>query len=50
VISRLEVRWDHSLSSQGVWGGTTPNDTAAGSTPGDQKNAVLIAANFIYKF
>jgi hypothetical protein len=39
----VEVRWDHSLNAQGVWGGTT---TGAGT----QDNAVLLAANVIYKF
>ena len=43
VISRLEVRWDHSLSSSGVWGGS---DTTAGT----RKNEVMVAANIIYKF
>jgi hypothetical protein len=51
VLSRLEVRWDHSLSGQGVWGGTTPNtDGDATSGFGDQKNAVVLMANIIYKF
>ena len=43
VLSRLEVRWDHGLSGQGVWGGETFGT-------GDQKNEVLIAGNLIYKF
>jgi hypothetical protein len=43
VMSRLEVRWDHSLSGAGVWGATTAGD-------GTQKNAVMVAANIIYKF
>src|SRR5207248_2660977 len=25
VMSRVELRWDHSLGGGGVWGGTTPN-------------------------
>ena len=49
VMTRLEVRWDHSLSGQGIWGGTTVNafDEAPGGT---QKNAVAVIANVIYKF
>ena len=48
VMSRLELRWDHSLSGEGVWG-SGPVDS--GSTgPGTQKNAVMLAANIIYKF
>jgi len=43
VISRLEVRWDHSLTGTGVWGGTS-------SGAGTQDNAVMLAANIIYKF
>jgi len=40
VLTRLEVRWDHSLSGQSVWG-----------DPGALvKNEVLLAANVIYKF
>jgi hypothetical protein len=44
VISRLEVRWDHSLDGADHFGGT---GLAAGAT---KKNDVLIAANVIYKF
>ena len=44
VISRLEVRWDHSLLDNALFGGDT-----AGSLP-TVDNAVLIAANIIYKF
>jgi hypothetical protein len=39
VLSRLELRWDHSLSGQGVWGDS-----------GNLKNEVMVAANLIYKF
>ncbi len=49
VMSRLEVRWDYALSGPGVWGGTTVNGSA-GTDPGTEKNAVLVAANIIYKF
>jgi hypothetical protein len=45
VMTRVEVRWDHSLSGEGVWGGTDPIDD-----PGDLKNQVMLAANIIYKF
>jgi hypothetical protein len=49
VMSRLEVRWDHALAGAGVWGGSTVN--GPGSTiPGTEDNAVLVAANLIYKF
>jgi len=48
VMTRLEVRWDHSLSGSGVWGGTTANTSE--ETGGSEKNAVAIIANVIYKF
>ena len=44
VVSRLEFRWDHSLSQGDADGGT-----AANPAPG-LRNALLVAANFIYKF
>jgi hypothetical protein len=54
VMTRLEVRWDHSLSGQGVWGGNTPNTVTDGEGfslgDGNQKNAVAVIANVIYKF
>jgi hypothetical protein len=50
VVSRLELRWDHSLTDQGVWGGTALNGSGALGSPGTQDNAVLLAANIIYKF
>jgi len=54
VMTRLEVRWDHSLSGQGVWGGSVPNTTTDGEGGlignGGQKNAVALIANVIYKF
>lgn len=43
VISRLELRWDHSLNGNDLFGGET-----AGFP--DAKNAWLLAANIIYKF
>jgi hypothetical protein len=48
VISRLEVRWDHSNSGTGVWGGTVSNSQEGGN--GTLKNQVMLAANIIYKF
>ncbi len=53
VLSRLEIRWDHSNNSaygtgNGVIGGTT-----LGGAPGvaaNDKDHVLVAANLIYKF
>ena len=53
VMTRLEVRWDHSLSGQGVWGGKTTNTSdGEGGIIGDgnQRNAVAVIANVIYKF
>ena len=52
VMTRLEVRWDHSLSGAGTWGGTVPNTTAfVDDLPAStEKNAVALIANVIYKF
>jgi hypothetical protein len=54
VISRLEVRWDHSLTGVGVWGNPTGLDAPINQggvvTTSGLDNAVLIAANIIYKF
>jgi len=44
VISRLEVRWDHSLNGSDAYGGTASNPAPS------LENAWLVAANFIYKF
>jgi len=47
VLSRLEIRWDHSASGEGVWG----NSGGTFAHPnGSLKNEVLLAANLIYKF
>src|SRR5213594_246562 len=43
VVSRLEARWDHSLTGDQPFGGTA-------ATPGGQKNVVTVALNLIYKF
>jgi len=47
VLSRLEVRWDDALSGR-PFGGTVPGTGFAGGA--HEKNAVLVAANIIYKF
>lgn len=43
VISRLELRWDHSASGANEFGGTVAGEP-------DLKNAWMLAANVIYKF
>jgi hypothetical protein len=51
VLTRLEVRWDHSLTDNGVWGGKSLNgSTETGAGEGNQDNAVMAAINVIYKF
>ena len=49
VISRIELRWDHSLLGNDLFGGNT-SSTSAGSGDADMKNAWMLAANVIYKF
>jgi hypothetical protein len=44
VLSRLEIRWDKSLTGTGVWGGTSTD------TPGTLRNEVMMLANITYKF
>ena len=44
VVSRAELRWDHSTSGDKPYGGT-----AASPAP-NQRNAVTLALNLIYKF
>jgi hypothetical protein len=48
VLSRLELRWDHSANGDKAYGGTF----GPGGVPGSatKKNAFLVAANVIYKF
>jgi hypothetical protein len=48
VLSRLELRWDHSASGAKAYGGTFGPGGVAG--PATKKNAFLVAANVIYKF
>jgi hypothetical protein len=43
VLSRVELRWDHSLADQEVFGGSTVNEPS-------RANAWMLAANVIYKF
>jgi hypothetical protein len=47
VLSRLEVRWDDALDGH-PFGGTVSGAGIPGGA--SQKNAVLVAANIIYKF
>jgi hypothetical protein len=50
VISRLEIRWDNSQNVN--WPGPAQNTTGFVNSAGvnNQHNAVMVAANFIYKF
>jgi hypothetical protein len=50
VISRLELRWDHSLLGNDIFGGTTAGNPNANGQGQGAKNAWLLAANVIYKF
>jgi len=43
VLSRVELRWDHSASGNDQFGGTVPGAP-------NRKNEYLLAANLIYKF
>jgi hypothetical protein len=45
VISRVEFRWDHSLSGEKTWGGTFDDES-----DGTRHNMWMVAANIIYKF
>jgi len=53
VISRLELRWDHSLDGH-LFGGKSPNsydaETDTFTSSANLKNAWMLAANVIYKF
>ena len=46
VLSRLEVRWDHSANGEDAFGGDSGDP---GATP-DMRNHYLVAANLVYKF
>jgi hypothetical protein len=57
VISRLEFRWDSSLTGGAAGGagtdtpfGGTTGFVGANNTAADEKNAFLVALNVIYKF
>lgn len=52
VLSRLEVRWDRAIDGPGVFGGSFNGPRGFGQTIGaaDDKDAVLVALNVIYKF
>jgi hypothetical protein len=50
VISRLELRWDHSLLGNDLFGGTPGNVGESTAGNADRKNSWLLAANIIYKF
>lgn len=50
VLTRLEVRWDHASNAR-PFGGEDPGPrTAANPDGGHLKNAVMVAANVIYRF
>lgn len=48
VLSRLEVRWDHALEGEGPFGGSTNGAGIPGGA--DEEDAIIVAANIIYKF
>jgi hypothetical protein len=54
VLSRLEVRWDHQAGDFAMvpYSGTFPPGAGTGvaATENQKRNAVMIAANIIYKF
>ena len=47
VVSRAELRWDHSTSGDKPYGGTPGTPLSAAP---NQRNAVTLALNLIYKF
>jgi hypothetical protein len=54
VLSRLEVRWDHAADASNPYGGSL-NPVGSGINAGtsgapNERNAVVVAANLIYKF
>lgn len=48
VLSRLEVRWDHALEGDGPFGGSASGTGVPGGA--DEEDAIIVAANIIYKF
>jgi hypothetical protein len=51
VLSRVEMRWDTAIAGHGPFGGSAPGSSGALNPGGaNEKNAVLFAANIIYKF
>jgi Putative beta-barrel porin-2, OmpL-like. bbp2 len=50
VLSRLEVRWDHSGDGSYVFGGTGAALPTFAAHQGLKRNAYLVAANLVYKF
>jgi hypothetical protein len=52
VLSRLELRWDHEMDAQEVFGGTQGIGRNSNGiiTTGTAQSAWLIAGNIIYKF
>jgi hypothetical protein len=49
VLSRLELRWDRSLSGQKVWGNVHEDGEGIGVS-GGVKNEFVLIANVVYKF
>jgi hypothetical protein len=51
LISRVELRWDHSLDGTENYGGTGTGDGMfGGGAEPEFKNAWMLAANLIYRF
>ena len=52
VISRLEIRWDHSLDGGQAFGNVGPGAINGDGVfyGGNRKNSYIVAANLIYKF
>jgi len=50
VISRAELRWDHSMSGDTPYGGTGATPVLPAVETGNNRNAVTAALNLIYKF
>jgi hypothetical protein len=44
VLSRLEIRWDHSADGEDAYGGDNAGD------PPNKRNHYMVAANIVYKF